>query len=303
MLSMFSAARASSSTPSAAGRSGPSFGPRLNELGVGRFLLGVLAALALTACATGGGHNPTDIASVLARLPDTGLVLMGEQHDAPDHQRLQKELALALSTQGRLSAVVLEMAEAGRHTQGLAAGATEEQVRAALAWQDEAWPWKAYGPGVMAAVGAGVVVWGGNLPRSQLREAMANTNLDARLNVEEWREQESRMDAGHCGLLPASQWRPMGRVQTARDISMATVAQGLVRAGQVVLVWTGSEHADRQLGIPRFLGDTPALSVRMAAGGTSLTAGKRHDLVIATAAIADRDHCAELRATMRPRAP
>lgn len=262
-------------------------------------LLKGVAVLALSACAT-VVPDPTGLAPVLARLPSSGVVLMGEQHDAPDHQRLQRELAQTLSAQGRLAAVVLEMAEAGRTTQGLANTSTEEQVRAALAWSDDAWPWKAYGPGVMASVRAGVAVWGANLPRAQLREAMTNTDLDARLNAEEWREQESRMDLGHCGLLPATQWRPMGRVQTARDLRMATVAQGLVKPGQLVLVWTGSEHADRQLGIPRFLGDTPVLSVRMAAGGEAANTTKRHDLVIATAPTPARDHCAELRATMRP---
>lgn len=273
----------------------------------------MLAALTLTGCAAGGASDHDALAPVLARLPASGLVLMGEQHDAPDHQRLQRALAQALSAQGRLGGVVLEMADAGRHTQGLAANATEAQVRDALAWSDDAWPWNAYGPGVMAAVRAGVVVWGGNLPRAELRQTMTQADGDARLTAEEWKEQEARMDSGHCGLLPASQWRPMARVQTARDVRMATVAQGLVRPGQLVLVWTGSEHADRRLGIPRFAGNTPVLSVRMVAGKASAgqpdstaalgAADARHDVLITTPAIAPRDHCAELRASMRRPAP
>lgn len=108
------------------------------------------------------------------------VLLLGEQHDAADHQRLQRDTVVWLAARNQLAAVVMEMAERGHSTQGLPRDATEAQVQAALQWQGNAWPWKAYGPVVMAAVGAGVPVLGGNLPRSRMRAAMGEAAWDHR---------------------------------------------------------------------------------------------------------------------------
>src|SRR3989344_3795515 len=101
----------------------------------------LLATGALAGCASTGTTPPS---TPLAAWPDrlqallpTDVLLLGEQHDAPEHQPLQRD-------------------------------ATDAQAQAALQWNDAAWPWKAYGPVVMAAVAAGVPVLGGNLPRAQM---------------------------------------------------------------------------------------------------------------------------------------
>ena len=115
------------------------------------------------------------------------VLLLGEQHDAPDHQRLQREAVLWLAARGQLAALVMEMAESGHSTQSLPQGATEAQVQAALQWNDAAWPWKAYGPVGMAAVAAGVPVLGGNLPRAQMRAAMQEPAWDQHPPPPHWR--------------------------------------------------------------------------------------------------------------------
>jgi hypothetical protein len=118
------------------------------------------------------------------------------------------------------------MADSGRSTAALPPTATEGQARAALAWNERAWPWSAYGPVVMAAVGAGVPVLGANLPRARMRDAMADVSLDAQLPPPAWQAQVAAVRDGHCGLLPDSQMQPMTRIQVARDREMArTVAQ------------------------------------------------------------------------------
>ena len=78
------------------------------------------------------------------------VLLLGEQHDAPDHQRLQRETVAWLASRGQLAALVMEMAERGHSTQGLPRDASEAQAQAALQWDDAAWPWKAYGPAVVS---------------------------------------------------------------------------------------------------------------------------------------------------------
>ena len=81
--------------------------------------------------------------------------LFGEQHDQPDHQRQAAAAVQALAADGRLHAVVLEMAARGFQTHGLPRDASETQVREALQWS-ESWPWTRYRQVVMNAVRAGI---------------------------------------------------------------------------------------------------------------------------------------------------
>ncbi|MFN3830549.1 MAG: ChaN family lipoprotein, partial [Tepidimonas ignava] len=87
-------------------------------------------------------------------------LLLGEQHDADAHQALQAAVVQVLAEQGRLAALVLEMAERGQNTRALAPNAPQAAVQAALQWNDRGWPWRRYGPVVMTAVRAGVPVLG-----------------------------------------------------------------------------------------------------------------------------------------------
>ncbi|HNE72529.1 MAG TPA: ChaN family lipoprotein, partial [Giesbergeria sp.] len=117
----------------------------------------------------------------LERLLPTEILLLGERHDAPQHQDMQRQTVQWLAQRGLLAALVMEMAEAGRSTQGLAPQASEAEVQTALGWSEALWPWQNYGPVAMAAVRAGVPVLGGNLPRPQLRTAQTDTSLEALL--------------------------------------------------------------------------------------------------------------------------
>lgn len=216
--------------------------------------LAALLALLLGACAL----PPLDAAQQarLASLLPADALLLGEQHDAPEHQQLQRQVVQWLADRGQLAAVVLEMAEAGHGTAGLPPDASARQVRAALAWDDARWPWRTYGPVIMAAVAAGAPVLGANLSLAQMREAMRQSALDDRLPAELLAVQRQRIRDSHCGLLPEPRIDPMTRVQIARDIAMAdAVARAAQQAapGRVVLLITGNGHVHRALGVPRFL--------------------------------------------------
>ena len=100
---------------------------------------------------------------------------------------------------------------------------------------------------------------------------------------------------GHCDLLPESQITPMTRIQIARDRRMADTLAKAVQPGKVVVLISGSVHADKQLGVPQHLpAGLQVKSVRLLAGGQSLP-GKSFDSVWATEAAPDKDHCAGLR--------
>ena len=107
------------------------------------------------AASTPQAPEPAAVWRQLERLLPADALLMGEQHDSPDHQRLQRSVVQVLAERGILAAVALEMTEQGGTTTGLPSDASEQQVREALKWRDASWPWAAYGPVVMAAVRAG----------------------------------------------------------------------------------------------------------------------------------------------------
>jgi uncharacterized iron-regulated protein len=225
------------------------------------------------------------------------LLLLGEQHDAPEHQQWHLAVVQALARQHVLAAVVLEMADAGHDTRALPPSATDAQVRQALAWSDDAWPWASYGPVVMAAVRAGVPVLGGNLPRSQNAQVMRQPEWDTRVPAQALATQREAVEDSHCGLLPATQIAPMTRIQIARDARLAdTLAQAAV-PGQTVLLLSGSQHTHRALGVPLHLPATLSVkAVRLDASGPRADDAAGFDAVWPTPVLPAVDHCAELKA-------
>jgi uncharacterized iron-regulated protein len=184
---------------------------------------------------------------------EVAVLLLGEQHDAPTHQKLHADVLQSLASRERLAAVVIEMAEQGRSTAGLLPDAAEDQVKEALRWPARGWQWSDYGPAVMVAVRAGVPVLGGNLPRERMRTAMDDAALEALLPAESLRAQRDAIRVGHCDLLPETQLGPMTRVQIARDRAMAETLVKAVTPGKTVVLLAGSGHVDPQLGVPRHL--------------------------------------------------
>ena len=265
-----------------------------------RAVTSTLCALALLG---GCAQTPPPAADLQGLLP-TPLLLLGEQHDAAEHQVLQRDTVQQLAARGELAAVVLEMVEQSRSTRQLPRDASETRVREVLDWSaernDSAWPWAAYGPTVMSAVRAGVPVLGGNLPRASMRTAMSDSALDEALPAPVLQRQRDAIRAGHCHLLPDSQIVPMTRIQIARDQTMARTAMEALEPGRTVLLIAGNGHVQRDLGVPRHL-----------------PAGQPHRVVIALAGAAggpvdpaitdrhwitpprpDKDHCADMRRQM-----
>lgn len=268
----------------------------------------VIAIMVLTAALVSGCANrptlainsealPKDWPLQLALAHQPDVLLLGEQHDAPEHQQWEHATVTQWAEKHKLAAVVLEMADAGRSTQGMPSNATESDVQAALAWNDKGWPWQHYGPAVMAAVQAGVPVYGGNLPRAQMREVMQQTTWDSHLPAAGWQRQVDAIRTGHCELLPESQLAPMARIQLAKDASMAQTAASLVTPGRIVIVLAGRGHVLRTIGIPTWLpaGVRSVIAIGQAGDAAQADAADR-DWVVRTPATPAKDHCADLKA-------
>lgn len=256
-----------------------------------------LAALlaALLAAAPAADAAPAAAADVL---------IFGELHDQPDQQRQVAAEVQRLASEGRLAAVVLEMAEQPHSTTALGRSATPAEVRSALAWRG--WDWEPYADVVMNAVRAGVPVVGGNLPRAQLPAAMADTALDALVPGAVHERLAQAVRAGHCDLLPEAQVPGMVRVQIARDRALAqAVAERarLTQPQQTVLLLTGAQHASRDRGVPLHLAAAdPQLPVRVVMFGDTAD-GRVADEHRAAEVTPQADHCAELRRSLGTTAP
>lgn len=253
-------------------------------------------------------HAATDITTRTDALLPADVLLLGEQHDAAEHQDIHRQVIEHLAVRGQLAAVVLEMAEAGSNTATLKSNSTQLQVQAALHWNNKSWPWLAYWPAVMAAVKAGVPVLGGNLPAARMREAMADTQLDQRLPGPALKAQQQLIRLGHCELLPEAQITPMTRIQIARDISIASTVAGAVLPGKTVVVLAGSGHVNRALGVPQHLPSGMKLkAVQLRAGPVPAETEARqqaesraaYDAVWSTPALPEQDYCEGLQEKLK----
>lgn len=237
------------------------------------------------------------IESRLDLLLPTDVLLVGEQHDATEHQVIERQVIEALAARHQLAGLAIEMAESGNNTSHLSVDASSEQVKATLHWNEAAWPWNTYGPVVMAAVRTGVPVFGANLPRTRMKDAMADVSLDAQLDPAALKVQEEAIRNGHCDLLPASQIRPMTRIQIARDRAMAQTLVAARVPGKTVVLVSGAGHTEPELGVPQQLPtDLKVKTVKLSAGAL---ASVGFDAVWLTPAMPEKDHCAELRETFR----
>ena len=266
-----------------------------------------LLLLALSACSSPPPHTPINSTpdlrlTQLRQLLPTDALLLGEQHDAPAHQRIQQQVVQALAAQGQLAALVLEMANQGGSTRGLPVQATEADIQTALRWDERAWPWAAYGPAVLSAVRAGVPVLGANLTMSALRATMGDSSLDQRLPSAALAEQQQRIRTGHCDMLPESQIAPMTRMQIARDRAMAQTITEAAQAGRTVVLLAGHGHVAPALGVPQHLPPTvkaKTVLLQASQGDTAMESIANFDLVWPTGPIPVRDYCAEFKATRK----
>lgn len=258
----------------------------------------LLACLVSIGCAAPAAAPGFAVGDLNALLP-ADAILMGEQHDAPEHQRIHREVIDALAARSVLAGVALEMAPQGGSTAGLPRDASESAVQAALRWTDASWPWGAYGPAVMAAVRSGVLVLGGNLPRSSIRAVMAESELDTMLPGPALKAQQQAIRLGHCDMLPETQIGPMTRVQIARDRAMAQTLGSLMQPGKTVVLLAGGRHVDRRLGVPQHLPpgvQAKVVTLRAGAPREGVRGAGDADAIWTTPPVPPKDYCADVRA-------
>lgn len=237
---------------------------------------------------------------LLQRLASVPRVLVGEQHDNPDHHALQRWLLQALNQQRPQGSLLLEMLEP---VQQVKVDLVRQQqplptdLARAIDWQ-QGWDWKFYAPIVREAFSRGYPLLAANLDRGEMSAIYRNPPAlgGARSTAPAVREAlKDEVRSGHCGMLPESQLPSMLAVQQQRDRRMA---ERLLAAPTPSLLLAGSYHVRKDVGAPLHLADLGAdkgnLVLLLAQVGDEVSP-QMADFVWYTAALPKKDYCADLR--------
>jgi uncharacterized iron-regulated protein len=257
--------------------------------------LGVIRELA-----TGRTMTPRELVQRLAVAPR---VLVGEQHDNPDHHALQLWLLRELAAQRAQGSLLMEMLNPDQQARvdaaqtATRAGQPPADPFKALAWQAN-WDWSVYGALVTYALRQPYPLLSANLDRAQIMqiykqrpvlEGNASTTKQVQATLlDDIRE-------SHCGLLPQAQMPAMLAVQQQRDRRMA---ERLMAAPTPALLLAGAFHVRKDLGVPLHLEDLGAgegNAVLILAEVGKTVSAQSADYVWYTAAQPELDHCAKLR--------
>mgnify|MGYP006162873931 CR=1 FL=1 len=250
--------------------------------------------------ASGQSISPEQL---LSRLAPAQRVLVGEQHDNPDHHALQLWLLRALEQQRPQGSLLLEMLTPDQQVKveqvrvAIAAGQAPQDILGALNWQ-LGWAWSLYGPLVQHALRQPYPLLAANLERREVMQIYAQVpqlqgQASTAQSVREALFEQIRQS--HCNLLPESQLPAMLAVQQQRDRRMA---EALLAAPAPSLLFAGAFHVRRELGVPLHLQDLGAaegVQVLILAEVGSQVSTASADYVWYTPAQPEQDHCAKLR--------
>ena len=282
---------------------------------MGRILL--LLCLLLAACQsgvpTGVGQPAGEIVdlrsgqtltaqALVERLAGAPRVIVGEQHDNPDHHQVQLWLLQALAQRRVQGSLLLEMLTAQQQAavdqlRARRPGQWPADLPAALAWQP-GWDWSLYGPIVRYALAQPYPLLAANLDGPEVRRLYkeAPTLSGGRSNTDSVRAPLlAQIALSHCGLLPESQMPAMLAVQQHRDRRMA---ERLMIAPTPAMLFAGGYHARLDLGVPVHLEDLdarPSAVVLMLAEKGESVAAASADYAWYTAVRPVQDYCASMR--------
>ena len=242
-------------------------------------------------------------AQLVARLASAPRLLVGEQHDNPDHHALQLWLLQALASRRQPGALLLEMLNPEQ--QGAVDAVRAEAARGrwpadlpqALAWQ-KGWDWALYGPLVRHALPRPEPLLAANLDPAEIGRiyrAVPALSGSASVAPSVRAALQQQIRESHCNLLPDSQLPAMLAVQQQRDRRMA---ERLLAAPAPAVLLAGGFHVRRDLGVPlhlRDLGAAEGLQVlQLAEAGNPVSAAEA-DFVWYTPAQPTQDRSAALR--------
>lgn len=205
--------------------------------------------------------TPSQLVQRLAAAPR---VIVGERHDLPRHQQIERWLLLQMSAQRMQGSVLLEMLTPDQQGAVAAARAAaayrlpDAQAMASLQWQ-AGWRWAQYGPLVRTALQGTYPLLAANLDRAELAaiRRQPQTPPGALSTLDTVQAEISAALGGAHDALDATQLTQRLAVQQWRDRRMA---QALLAAPFPSLLIVGAFHARRDLGVPLHIEDEAPLT-------------------------------------------
>lgn len=276
-----------------------------------RKALAALLCLGLQACATpepaaqasGPAAEIVEVASgrrisrdeLLQRMRHSDFVLLGEQHDNPDHHLARGALLRELGAPARIVAEHLPSPAQLRLKPG--DELLSELSQAGFAAQQ--WQWPLHQPLFAGLAQAGQLLLGGNIPRELARQlaregrpAMPAELLalvdSAPLSSPSQARLEADLIQGHCGQLPGSRLAGMVWAQRARDAAMASrMLQAAGQGAKPAVLLAGNGHVRLDYGVPQLLAEQKKhgrlLSIGFAESGVPTAGAPYHYLWISPA--------------------
>ena len=194
---------------------------------------------------------------VLARASRASHVILGETHDNPEHHRLQRQVLDKLPGRRSLAMEQFDSEHQAAIDAAQAKNADAEGIADAGRFDRKGWNWPLYRPLVELAVERRWPIIAANLSRAEARRIVRAPSLsglppDPALVP----DLERDIAENHCGQRPAPKLLAgMVEAQRARDARMAA----LLKAPGVLI--TGSGHARRDRGVPRYLPGADIVSI------------------------------------------
>lgn len=206
-----------------------------------------------------------DEATLLARIDQANILLLGETHDNPQHHDLQQKLLSARIAAGARPALVMEQLDADSQPalDAALAGSDRDEILKTVTGLIKFADWQFYRPFLVAAVDHKLPVIAANISSRQLQPVIWQgfSAVDAadlgRMAVEAvWSESRQNymlrhIGGAHCGQIRDSLREGLTRSQRLRDAMMADSAVPGIARGIVAIV--GSSHARRDVGMPLYL--------------------------------------------------
>ena len=213
--------------------------------------------------------KPVSDGELLAQARKAHFLLLGENHDNPDHHVIQSNVIATIASDENKPSVVFEMVPQRLSSEirqyDLQTDPQLDDFAKRLEWEERGWySWGIYRPIGLAAARNGLSMVAGNLDRKVTRNISKNGinalseedqtafGLQSPLpsSLEDGLIEELKQS--HCDLLPERALPSMVNVQRAKDGSMA---DAMIRSGQdtgAILI-AGNGHVRKDRGVPLVL--------------------------------------------------
>lgn len=193
---------------------------------------------------------------VTKHMPRGGWLMLGEQHDHPDHHQIETFFTYFLAGQGILGHVVMEMVSVDQqYAIDRTTRAIENLRPQDIDWPEKGWPWPSYEQQVKTAMRLSKGLKAGDLSEMQKQNVRDAGNAIAHYSTEHSQYLAELIETSHCGMFSAEQAMPMVNMQIARDQLMAQQLTAYALADKVGVFIAGAGHVRADYGAPLWLAD------------------------------------------------